>query len=456
VTARKDAILIVDDKPNMIGLLRRVLGDGFTIHSAGDGREALELLDREDVDVIVSDIVMPELDGMHLLRRARKKSPETQIILMTGHGTVEQAVAAVKAGAFDYVTKPFDPDEMVETIKKALRLRHRLQLSGDWPGVIGRSPAMQDVFRMMSSVKNTDTTVLLTGESGTGKGLIARALHAAGKRSAGRFVAVNCGAIPRDLIEAELMGYQPGAFTGATGAKRGLVEEAEGGTLFLDEISELPADVQVKMNAVVQDRELRRIGDVRGRTVDVRIIAATNRDLRRLVAERAFREDLYYRLNVFPIDLPPLRERREDIPLLARHALITAAAREGKSVDVFAPGIEEALCGYSWPGNVRELANAIERAVILASGPAVTREGLPSTLFQPRPPAAALPADLTAMTYRQVMDVSSEATTRAYLESVLALYNGNVTRAAAHAGMERESLHRLLKRHGVHSHAFKE
>jgi DNA-binding NtrC family response regulator len=448
-------ILVVDDKPNMIALLKRVLGDACVVHSAGNGREALQMLDRVDVDVIVSDIVMPEVDGMQLLLQARRKCPETQIILMTGHGTVEQAVQAVKAGAFDYVTKPFDPDDMVETIHKAARLRHGLKLTGEWPGVIGISPAMAAVFRAMQSVKNADLTVLLTGESGTGKGLVARALHTGGKRATARFVSVNCGAIPRDLIEAELMGFAAGAFTGAVAAKQGLVEDAEGGTLFLDEISELPAELQVKMNTLVNDREIRRVGEIRVRKIDVRFIAATNRDLARLTAERRFREDLYYRLNVFPIELPPLRQRREDIPLLAKHCLATSAAREGKMIDGFAPDVEAALAAYHWPGNVRELENLVERAVILATGTTLTVDCFPRCLFDAETPAAFIPEDLTRVTYRQVMEVASDAATRVYLERLLALYNGNVTRAAVHAGMERQSLHRLLRRHGVKSGSYK-
>lgn len=455
MSERKDTVLIVDDKPNMIALLRRVLGDACTVHAAGDGREALQVLGRVDVDVIVSDIVMPEVDGMQLLLQARRKCPETQIILMTGHGTVEQAVQAVKAGAFDYVSKPFDPDDMVQLIQKAARLRHGLRLTGEWPGVIGVSPAMGTVFRAMQSVKNSDLTVLLTGESGTGKGLIARSLHATGKRAAARFVAVNCGAIPRDLLEAELMGFVAGAFTGAVGAKQGLVEDADGGTLFLDEIGELPSELQVKMNMLVQDREIRRVGDVRVRKIDVRFIAATNQDLARMTAEHRFREDLFYRLNVFPIELPPLRQRREDILLLAKHSLAASSAREGKVIDGFAPDVEAALVAYGWPGNVRELENQVERAVILATGSTLTADCFPRRLFDPEVPSAIVPEDLTRVSYRQVMEIASDAATRVYLERLLALYNGNVTRAAVHAGMERQSLHRLLRRHGVKSGTFK-
>ena len=456
MTGGKPSVLIVDDKRNMISLLRRVMEDVFTVLSASNGREALSLLGRQAVDVIVSDIVMPELDGMELLMQARRRSPRTQIILMTGYGTIEQAVQAGKAGAFDYIAKPFDPDEMVDVVHRALGVRDRVEQDPAWPGLVGVSTAMQRVRELLETVRNTDATVLLTGESGTGKTLVARLLHAAGKRAAARFVAVNCGAIPRDLIEAELMGYQSGAFTGATTEKKGLAEEASGGTLFLDEIGELPVELQVKMNMLIQDREVRRLGELGTRKVDVRIIAGTNRDLEAMVQDHTFRKDLYYRLNVFPIEVPPLRERREDIPLLAAHHLALAAAREARSIDGITPAAEAILTNHDWPGNVRELENVIDRAVLVTTGDRLTPEDLPRALGSGRAALLTLPEDLASLTYRQLMEVASDNATRAYLKELLDRYSGNVTRAAAHAGLERQSLHRLLRRHGVHSREFKD
>ena len=457
-------VLVVDDKENMLKLFVRILGEGYQLVTTSDGAQALGLIAAETFDVIVSDIRMPGADGFEVLRGVKRRSPDTEVILMTAYASVQAAVDAMKLGAYDYLSKPFDPDDAALLVSRALErkrlrdeaagLRRELREVRSFGRMVGKTPAMREVFVLLERAAERDITVLVTGETGTGKELAARAIHDASRRRERRFVAVNCGALPADLIESELFGHARGAFTGAQTAKAGLFEEAEGGTLFLDEIGELPLPVQVKLNRVLQEREIRRVGDTRSVKTDVRMIAATHRDLKAEVSAGRFREDLFYRLNVLPIRLPALRERREDIPLLATHFLEKHAAMQRREVPGLQPDALRLLTGYPWPGNARELENIVERALAVTRGEQITVEDVPAEV-RAEPPGP-LPAEvLIQMPYREAVDLARDRVSREYLLALMQLFGGNVTRAAERAGVERESLHRLLKRYGIRSDDFK-
>ncbi len=457
-------VLVVDDKENMLKLFARILGDGYELSTAAEGDRALALVGAQEFDVVVTDLRMPGADGFEVLKAVKARSPDTEVVMMTAYATVADAVEAMKQGAYDYLTKPFDPDAAALVISRAVerkRLREqaaslRRELEGvfSFHSLVGKSAAMREVYRLLEQASGLDITVLLTGETGTGKELAARAIHYHSGRKERRFVPVNCGALPAELVESELVGHARGSFTGATGAKAGLFEEASGGTLFLDEVGELPLPVQVKLNRALQEREIRRVGDNAPVKVDVRVIAATHRDLKAEAAAGRFREDLFYRLHVFPVRLPPLRERREDIPLLAAHFLEKHARAFQRQVSGFTPEALRTLTGYSWPGNVRELENAVERAVAVAPGTEVDRRDLPGEVREAQP--GALPPEVLAgMPYREAVNVARDRVSRDYLVALMREFGGNVTRAAERAGVERETLHRLLKRYGVRSDDFK-
>ncbi len=457
-------VLVVDDKENMLKLFTRILADGYEVTTASDGNRALALVATGEFDVVVTDIRMPGAGGFELLQAVKARAPSTEVVMMTGYGTIGDAVQAMKMGAYDYLEKPFDPDAAALVVaraaeRKRLRdeaatLRRALEGTYAFQNLIGKSAAMQEVYRLLEQAARLDITVLLLGETGTGKELAARAIHYASGRKERRFVPVNCGALPPDLVESELFGHARGAFTGAASAKAGLFEEADGGTLFLDEVGELPLPTQVKLNRALQEKEIRRVGDNAPVRVDVRIIAATHRDLKAEVAAGRFREDLFYRLHVLPIRLPPLRERLEDVPLLAAHFLEKHARAFRREVSGFESDALRALTGYSWPGNVRELENAVERAVAVATGTVLTGQDLPREIAAA--PAVAAGGLLTTLPYREAIDLARDRVSRDYLVALLREFRGNVTQAAARAGMERESLHRLLKRHGLRSDDFKE
>jgi two-component system response regulator HydG len=457
-------ILVVDDKENIVNLLVRILGDTYQVTTAGDGGRAISLIGAQEFDVIVTDLRMPGADGFEVLRAAKARAPDTEVIMMTAYATVQDAVTAMKQGAYDYLQKPFDPDDASLVVARALERRRlraqaqtlRRELEGvfSFHNLVGKSAAMKDVYQLLEQASQLDITVLLNGETGTGKELAARAIHYHSPRKERRFVPVNCGALPAELVESELFGHAKGSFTGAVGTKPGLFEEAEGGTLFLDEIGELPLPVQVKLNRALQEKEIRRVGDNRPSKVDVRVVAATHRDLKAEAAAGRFREDLFYRLNVFPVVLPALRDRREDIPLLASHLLEKHASALRKEI----AGIEEdalrALTGYPWPGNVRELENAIERAVAVGKSAKIQLGDLPPDVKGTQ--EGAIPGEVLAkMPYREAVDLARDRVSREYLTVLLREHDGNVTHAAARAGMERESLHRLLKRYGIRSDDFK-
>jgi len=379
-------VLIADDEPNMRRVLEAILRrEGYQVLTAGTGLEALSLM-RDDIDTVITDLKMPGLDGMGLLKKLSTSHPDTPVVMITAHGSVESAVEAVKLGAFDYLEKPFEQEQIRQVVAKALRT-HELSRKDARPleardargrfRLVGQSTAIQHVYAILEKVANTPSTVLITGESGTGKELIARALHENSSRHAGPFIKINCAAIPKTLMESELFGYEKGAFTGAVGAKPGRFELAHGGTLFLDEIGEIPVEMQVKLLRVLQESEFERVGGIKTIKVDVRLVTATNRDLVQEIAAGAFREDLYYRLNVVPMHIPPLRERREDVPLLVEHFVTKFNDRLKKAITGMAPEATARLVAYNWPGNIRELENLMERTMLFCEGPTIAVRDLP-------------------------------------------------------------------------------
>jgi two-component system response regulator AtoC len=382
-----DRILVVDDEASLRDALGRILtAEGYEVRQAGDGKEALGILGDSPFDFVLCDLRMPVMGGLEFLREITARGIPGTVIMMSAFGTVETAVEAMKLGAYDYVSKPFMSDEILLTLRKAsererLRtenafLRSEIERAARPEEILYASRPMEEVVRMADKVKDYDATVLVTGESGTGKELVARLLHFGGRRKGEPFVALNCGAIPETLLESELFGHRRGAFTEAKSDRPGLIEEAAGGTLFLDEIGEFPLPLQTKLLRFLQDGEIRRLGDTETRKVNVRLVAATARDLEREVAGGRFREDLFYRLNVIRIHVPPLRERRDDIPLLASHFLSHYCGKYGKREMLLSADALEALSGHEWRGNVRELRNVMERCALLASGAEVSRAGL--------------------------------------------------------------------------------
>ncbi len=449
------SILVVDDDPAMRHLLSVILTDnGWEARAVGAGDEALRELDARDYDLVLTDVRMPGMDGLALLREIQRLRPDLTVIVMSAYGAQDQALAAMKAGAYDYLSKPFKRDEVVLVLRKAeererlarenRRLRTELAQGYGPSNLVGASAAMQEVLRQLRKVAPQKTTVLVTGESGTGKELVARALHELSPRAALPFVAVNCGAIPAELIESELFGHVRGAFTDATRTRKGLAEEADGGTLFLDEIGELPVGLQVKLLRFLEDEEVRPLGDVRARRVDVRVVAATGRDLRRAVEAGQFREDLLYRLDVVGVRLPPLRERREDIPALAAHFLARHARLRPELTGVrLSDDAREALLAHRWPGNVRELEHALERAVVLAEGPLIREEDLPDTA-RAAPPAPASHDHGTFSVKRETRALEVRLI-RAALEQT----GGNRTRAAELLELSYRALLYKIKEYGI-------
>ncbi len=388
---RNESILVVDDAPDIrAGMAEILKSAGFHVETASDGQEAIEKLDKRFFDVVLTDLAMPRRDGMDVLHFLNKNSPETVCIIITGYGTIKGAVDAMRKGAFDYLTKPVKAEEVIVVIQKALDVRQlkreNLSLKQElkhiygFDRIVGKSEAMQRVFQLVEKVANTDSTVLITGESGTGKELIAHAIHFASERKDRPFVPVNCAAIPEELLESELFGHEKGAFTHAIKTRIGRFELADKGTIFLDEIGEMSPALQVKLLRVLQERKFERVGGVKTIQVDIRILAATNVDLDEAVKQGRFREDLYYRLNVIPIHIPPLRERRSDIPLLVNHFLEKFCSNKRICVKGITEDAIQALTAYDWPGNVRELENIIERMVILANGPMINMDDLPERI----------------------------------------------------------------------------
>ncbi len=456
-TATRTArILLVEDEPNMARSLAKILTRrGYTVAIATDGQEALDHLAAEHFHVIVTDLNMPVMDGMQLLRRLQPEggggerrlvSPPT--VVLTGHGSTQAAVEAMKLGAFDYLVKPCNPDELLMTLENVLRvgdlerenarLRDEVARTQSFGDLIGQSPPMLALYRTIQSVAQNASTVLLTGESGTGKELVARTIHVRGPRAEGPFVAVNCGAVSETLLDSQLFGHRRGAFTGAVADNDGVFHAADGGTLFLDEIADIPTGLQVKFLRAVQEREVVPLGSTRPVKVDVRLIAATNRDLEVEVREGRFRADLYYRVNVVPLALPPLRERREDIPLLADEYIRRYSEVFKVAPKSLTPAALDELCRYDWPGNVRELQNVIERCFALGSGDTLDRNDLPVHLRAP--------ADAGAFTFGD--DVPSlETAERSLILAALRKSSGNKNQAARLLGIDRQRLYRKLEKY---------
>jgi len=388
-------VLVVDDEQSMRELLGIMLRQvGYAVTLADGGEAAVQALMTDDFDLVITDLRMRKVDGLAVLRAAKEHSPRTVVLVVTAFASTETAVEAMKLGAYDYVTKPFKLDELRLTIANALErkrlqeenreLKRQLRREHGFEGFIGKSPRILEVFETIRKTADSGSTVMITGESGTGKELVARAVHLESARRSGPFVSVNCGAIPETLMESELFGHVKGAFTGAVASTEGLFAAAGGGTLFLDEITEIPHSVQVKLLRATQEREVRRVGDTRDVKVDVRLIAASNRDLSKAMADGVLREDLYYRLNVIPIHMPPLRERLDDIPLLVSHFIARITKDVGKSVKGISPDSLAILERYHWPGNIRELENVVERAIVLGSGDLLSPDSLPPHLRMPR------------------------------------------------------------------------
>jgi two-component system response regulator PilR (NtrC family) len=423
---------------------------------AEGGEAAIEALRRAAFEVVITDLRMHGTDGMAVLRAARDLAPDTVVVVVTAYASTETAVEAMQRGAYDYVTKPFKLDEIRVTIANALErkrlkdenraLRRRLRKERPLDGFVGKSPAMLAVFDTIRKTADSGSTVMITGESGTGKELVARAIHAASPRRDKAFVSVNCGAIPETLIESELFGHVKGAFTGAVAASEGLFAAANGGTLFLDEITEIPASIQVKLLRAIQEREVRRVGDVRDVAVDVRLIAASNRDLAGAVADGVLREDLFYRLNVIPIHLPPLRERRDDLPLLVAHFIEKISGAMGKRVNGVAPAALAVLESHHWPGNIRELENVIERAIVLGGGETIDVDALPETVRR-APAATTLAVDLPA----DGLDLEATLTgiEQRYIEMALERTGGVQVRAAELLRVSFRQFRYKLRKHSL-------
>jgi DNA-binding NtrC family response regulator len=467
---RGTRVLIVDDEAMLRRALARMLMTrGFEVLTAEDGESALGLLSNGNVDVMLLDVVMPVTTGMHVLQLARQRHPDVEVIMMTGHGDVQTAVRAVKNGAYDFLTKPFPSTEAVliavakaaehkRLVDKTRALEQQLENREQFGEMVGNSPVMRQVYRLALGVAPTSTSVLILGESGTGKELVARAVHQHSARSKRAFVAVNCSAIPVDLVESELFGHVRGAFTGAMAQRAGLFETADKGTLFLDEIADLPQSAQVKLLRALQSGEIKPVGSDGTKAVDVRVVAASNVDLKKRVDEGLFREDLYYRLNVIAIHVPPLRKRRDDIPLLAWHFMNKYAKRVGREMRRISPEAMRLMREQPWQGNVRELENAIEHAVVLARSDTIVPADLPfvhspqdSIAFGERPPASqpspfTLPTELGDLPFAEAKKRAVALFENAYLSSMLERTGGNISEAARQSGLDRSNFRRVIKK----------
>jgi len=454
-------VLVIDDEANLRKVLAAMLRrDGFDVTVAADGEQGLAEFNKNGADIVVTDLVMPKAGGMEVLRSVNAANPDVPVIIITAHGTVDSAVEAIKAGAFDYVTKPFDQSELSAAIAKAAKAHDIAQRSvradaKARAAIIGESTQLQDVFKIIDKVADTPSTVLITGESGTGKELIASALHGASSRRDKPFIKINCAAIPHNLLESELFGYERGAFTGAVTSKPGRFELADGGTLFLDEIGEIPVEMQVKLLRALQEGEFERVGGIKTTRVDVRLIAATNRDLQAEIEAGRFRKDLYYRLAVVPIVLPPLRERPGDIPMLAAHFVEKYNRKLNKKIEGISDDAMTLLQAWSWPGNIRELENLIERVLLFSDGPHISAKDLPEAFRQgPIAPAHAPSAPhLEAPTgeggLKDIVRMKAAELEKDLITKALEETGGNVTRAAKLLQISRKSLQTKMKEFGL-------
>jgi two-component system response regulator GlrR len=439
-------VLVVDDDPNTRYLIEVFCrNEDYELVLAANGKEALDIIQSDDINIVVTDIRMPEISGEAVLDQVRKHNPEIPVIIMTSYGTIEDAVHFLQSGAHDYITKPLTREAFCLRIRRAMeklhlsqeitRLKSDLKAYTDREHVVGNSQSMREVIEKLPAIAQTDASVVVYGESGTGKELIARTIHYFSRRASKPFVPVNCGALPENLLESELFGYKRGAFTDAHSDTRGLVEEASSGTLFLDEVGEISPKVQVKLLRFLQEKEVKPLGSTKVVRVDVRIISATNRDLRQAIQDGAFREDLFYRLNIVPILIPPLRERKEDIPLLANHFLRKFTAEYGKQVKEISPLALQRLVGHDWPGNIRELENKIQQCVVVATKDVIGPEDVD------------LPGELRSFKEEKQQTVSEFE--RNYVTKMLTLNAGNITQAARAAAMDRKNFWQLMKKHAI-------
>ena len=448
-----ESILIVDDEVPILNTLSRVLEDeGYEVSVAKSGPEALKMIQNEPPDVVLLDVSMPEMDGIETLKRAREQAPKVQYVMMSGHGTIETAVKATKLGAYHFLEKPLSLENVTLWIRHALdqrrleeenlTLRSKVERRFE---LVGTSPIMQRLRQLIDTAAPTNGRVLISGENGTGKELVARAIHAQSPRHEKPFIAVNCAAIPETLIESELLGHEKGSFTGATTQKRGQFEQADGGTLFLDEIGDMSLNTQAKVLRVLQEQQFTRVGGTKVIKVDVRVIAASNKNLQQEIEKGNFRDDLFYRLNVLPMEVPPLRERREDIPALVRHFLKSGADEQGLKMKEIAPDALDALKHYDWPGNIRELRNLVERLLIMVPGQVVDASHVAMFLQnKPAQPGAPAPTALSTIKYASLREARN-AFEREYITRKLADHNWNISRTADDLQIERSHLHRKIK-----------
>ncbi|SXA62807.1 two-component system response regulator GlrR [Klebsiella pneumoniae] len=445
MTIRKPArLLLVDDDPGLLKLLgMRLVSEGYSVVTAESGPEALRVLGREKVDLVISDLRMDEMDGLQLFSEIQKGHPGMPVIILTAHGSIPDAVAATQQGVFSFLTKPVDKDALYKAIDEALELRSPATDEAWRQAIVTRSPLMLRLLEQAGMVAQSDVSVLINGQSGTGKEIVAQAIHNASPRHDKPFVAINCGALPEQLLESELFGHARGAFTGAVSNREGLFQAAEGGTLFLDEIGDMPVALQVKLLRVLQERKVRPLGSNRDIEINVRIISATHRDLPKAMARGEFREDLFYRLNVVSLKIPPLSERTEDIPLLANHLLRQSADRHKPFVRAFSSDAMKRLMAAKWPGNVRQLVNVIEQCVALTSSPVIGDALVEQALEGEN---TALPTFVEA---RNQFELN-------YLRKLLQITKGNVTHAARMAGRNRTEFYKLLSRHELDANDFKE
>ncbi len=448
-----DRILVVDDESAMRRSLAIMLRrEGYAVSEEADGRAAIASLARETVDLIITDLRMDGVSGLDVLRHVKQANPGVEVIVMTAYGTIEAAVEAMRHGAFDFLTKPFEMEPALLRVRNALERKHlrtevhRLRAEAasvfSLDAIVGHSEAIRRILAIVPRAAQADSTVLITGESGTGKELVARAIHGTSRRVGGPFVSVSCAALPDELLENELFGHVKGAFTGAAVARKGLLEEAQGGTFFLDEVGEASMEIQKKLLRVLEERSLRRLGDNRSIPLDVRVVTATNRDLQEAVDDKTFREDLYHRLNVIRIHMPPLRERPDDIPLLARHFLARHSSRLGRDFSGFVPAAMDALSSYAFPGNVRELSGMVEQAVALAPGPLVELYDLPERLTAP--PRGSSPPPPPAGRPKTLVDLEREA----ILERIEAR-GADLHLVAQDLGISRTTLWRRMKEYRI-------
>ncbi len=461
----KSTILIVDDEQDMLDLLKRSLEPDLNcrVETAPSGEAALKRLAEGSFDLVLADIKMPGMDGLELLEIVKRKNPEQTIVMMTAYGEIDTAVGAIRSGAYDFITKPFEHDALVLRLEKALErsalirenqlLHQTCSPLSVFQSLVGKSAVMQRLYETIRMAAQSELTVLITGESGTGKDLTARALHALSARSRGPFVAVNCPTVPENILESELFGYRKGAFTHATENRIGLFQEAQRGSIFLDEIGDVSPTIQTKLLRVLQEKEIKPLGDTRSITVDVRIIASTNQDLAEKIRKGEFREDFYYRLNVLPIRLPSLRDHREDIPLIAGHLLEKHCADMDKPLKRISPRLMELLIAHEWGGNVRELENVITRGILFAAGEEILPEeaGLSAPTRAPESSAA----DLSHLNYKEAKERNLQNFNSGYIGRLLAECQGNVSQAARQCGLERQALQQIMRRYGIRADEFR-